>query len=85
MDEKVNGPIPAEEMSENERAFWVGIERMKVRLQREHPELFDESGELDREKAMKVFLQATGGKTDLTGKEFIALTSGAYRRRADAS
>ncbi len=85
MDENVNGPIPADEMSDNERAFWAGIERMKARLQREHPELFDESGELDGEKAMKVILQATGGKTELTGEEFTALTGGAYRRRADAS
>jgi hypothetical protein len=85
MDENVNGPIPADEMSENERAFWAGIERMKARLRQEHPELFDESGELDNEKAMQVFMQATGGRTRLTGDEFIALTGGVDRRRADAS
>jgi hypothetical protein len=86
MDENAHGPVPADEMSENERAFWAGIERMKERLRREHPEVFDESGELDGEKAIKVILQATGGKTELTGEEFTALTTGgAYKRRADAS
>lgn len=85
MDERINGPIPADEMTENERAFWAGIERMRARLQREHPELFDESGELLTEKAMKVIFQATGGKTELTGDELIALTDGTSRRRADAS
>ena len=85
MDEQINGPIPADEMTDNERAFWAGIERMRARLQREHPELFDESGELLTEKAMRVILKATGGKTELTGDELIALTGGIPRRRADAS
>lgn len=85
MDDRINGPIRADEMTDNERAFWAGIERMKARLQRERPELFDESGELVPEKVMKVFLQATGGKTELTGDEFVALTGRTSTRRADAS
>jgi len=85
MSDRANGPIPASEMSENELAFWAGIERMKADLRRAHPELFDESGELDARKAMEVIRQRAGGKTEFTAAEFDALVGGRGARAVDAS
>lgn len=85
MNDRVDGPIPTDEMTENELAFWAGIERMKAQLQRTHPELFDESGELDTRKAMQIIRQRAGGKTEFTLDEYLELTGGRGARAVDAS
>jgi hypothetical protein len=75
----------ADESDENMAAWEAGIARMKDELRAQRPELFDESGELIMERAMKLFRQRTNGKRTFTRAEFIALTEGETSRRADAS
>jgi hypothetical protein len=72
------------EADENMAAWEAGVERMRTQLQARHPELFDESGELITEKAMKLITQAAEDQ-GLTLTELVLQASRDFQRRADAS
>jgi hypothetical protein len=58
---------------EDVAAYEAGLARIEARLKREHPELFDESGELNTAEVMRVLRQHAGGKTTFTDSEFLDL------------
>jgi hypothetical protein len=65
-------------------AYEAGLARLEARLKADHPELFDESGELRAELVTRLLTERAGGKTVLTGEEFSALIEPGFERRADA-
>ena len=71
------------ELEENEAAFWAGIARIEAMLKVEHPELFDERGELRAELVTKELLWRTNGKRVLTDAEFLAAVGPIDKRRID--
>ena len=75
---------PSEEADENYAAYEAGLARIEARLRAEHPELFDESGQIRSGEVTRLLLERTGGKTVLTGEEFSALIAPGFPRRADA-
>ena len=71
---------PTDESDDDYAAWEAGLARIEARLRREHPELFDESGQLRREEVVRLLIERTNGKTTLTGDEFSELTGGRDRR-----
>ena len=65
-------------------AYEAGLARIEARVRQEHPELFDESGQLRARDAIQYLLQHTGGKRTLTDDELLALAGRKLERRADA-
>jgi hypothetical protein len=65
-------------------AYEAGLARIEARVRQEHPELFDEAGQLRAEDAVRYLLQRTGGRRVLTGEELLALAGRNRARLADA-
>jgi hypothetical protein len=57
-------------------AYEAGLARIEARLKKEHPELFDESGQIRSDEVSRILIERTGGKTELTLDEFLALVGG---------
>jgi hypothetical protein len=57
-------------------AYEAGLARLEARLKKEHPELFDESGEINSAEVSRILIERAGGKTELTLDEFLALVGG---------
>jgi hypothetical protein len=74
----------SDELADNLAAYEAGLARIEARLRREHPELFDESGQLRPDEVMRLLLERTNGKTVLTGEEFSALIEPGFKRPSDA-
>ena len=72
------------EADENLAAYEAGLARLEARLKAEHPELFDEAGEIKSAEVTRLVLERTNGKSVLTGEEFSALIAPGFPRRADA-
>jgi hypothetical protein len=70
---------PASTVDDNYAAWEAGLARIEARLKREHPELFDESGELNTVEVMRILRQHAGGKTVFSGTEFLELFGGPGR------
>jgi hypothetical protein len=60
-------------------AWEAGLARIEARLKREHPELFDESGQLNTVEVMRILREHAGGKTVFTRDEFLELFGGSGR------
>ena len=69
---------------DNLAAYEAGLAGIEARLKREHPELFDEAGELRHDVVARLLDERLGGKTVLTGEEFSALIEPGFKRRTDA-
>jgi hypothetical protein len=61
----------ASTVDDNYAAWEAGLARIEARLKREHPELFDEDGELRPDEVSRIFRERTNGKTSLTLSEFL--------------
>ena len=71
-------------VDEGMAAWEAGVQRMKEELQSRHPELFDESGEVRADEAVRRMKQYADER-GLTLTEVFDLASRGFRRQADAS
>jgi hypothetical protein len=69
-------PTARNEADDNLAAYEAGLARIEARLKTEHPELFDESGEIRSAEVSRIFIERAGGKTEFTLDEFLALVGG---------
>ena len=63
-----------EAVEQADAAFEAGLANLMASLRSEHPEFFEESGELRREDALRLLARRANGKKVLTSSELIALT-----------
>jgi hypothetical protein len=81
----VNGASAADvAIAEADAAFEAGLERLETKLRAAHPELFDESGALCLEAALRLLARQVNGKEVLSRSELLALTGARSRRIPDA-
>ncbi len=65
-------------------AFEQGLSRLSATLRSQHPELFDASGELRRDVALRLLARRVQGSTMLSRAALLALTGGSDGRPPDA-
>ena len=61
-------------VAQADAAFEAGLARLSAMLRSEHPELFDESGELRLDEALQLLARRADGKQVLSRAELLALT-----------
>ena len=75
----------ATEVDDDMAAWEAGLARIEADLRARHPEFFDESGKLIPGKVSQLLRERSGGKTELTKSEFLAIVGGTRPRRSDAT
>jgi hypothetical protein len=73
------------EADDNLAAYEAGLARLEARLKAEHPELFDESGEIKSAEVSRIFIERAGGKTELTRTELLSLMRWPNKTPSDAT
>lgn len=73
------------EADENMAAWEAGLARIEADLRARHPELFDESGTLIPGKVSQLLRERSGGKTELTWSEYLAIVGRPGKRPSDAT
>ena len=76
---------PGESVELADAACEAGLSRLAASLRSEHPELFDESGELRLDEALSILARRANGKKVLTRAELLALTARSDGRQPDAT
>ena len=71
-------------MRSADAAFEAGLAGLRAALRAEHPEFFDESGELRRDKVLRLLVRRANGKKVVSGSEFLALVGRGDAASTDA-
>jgi hypothetical protein len=78
-------PSPSKNVEQADAAFQAGLSPLVAKLRSEHPELFDESGELRLDEALRLLARRVDGKKVLSRAELLALSGQTGVRAPDAT